>query len=145
MYNTYGQSINLERINSQIQELEKLRNQIQQPVPITQNFQIAPTNNTLKYANSISDVEREMVIGDTPYFSKDMSVVWIKNSKGDIKSYQLEEIIQKDAKDIQIELLQAKIEELAKEMRNNGLSTTTNKPSSNKKPPSVSQVRNSKE
>lgn len=145
MYNTYGQSINLERINNQIQELEKLKTQIQQPVPITQNFQIAPTNNTLKYANSITDVERESVIGDTPYFSKDMSVVWIKNSKGEIKSYQLEEIIQKDAKDIQIELLQAKVEELAKEIRNNGLNTTTNKPSSNKKPASISQVRDSKE
>ena len=145
MYNTYGQSINLERINNQIQELEKLKTQIQQPVPITQNFQIAPTNNTLRYANSITDVERENVIGDTPYFSKDMSVVWIKNSKGEIKSYQLEEIIQKDAKDIQIELLQAKVEELAKEIRNNGLNTTTNKPSSNKKPTSVSQVRDSKE
>jgi hypothetical protein len=145
MYNTYGQSINLERINNQIQELEKLKTQIQQPVPITQNFQIAPTNNTLRYANSITDVERENVIGDTPYFSKDMSVVWIKNSKGEIKSYQLEEIIQKDAKDIQIELLQAKVEELAKEIRNNGLNTTTNKPSSNKKPASVSQVRDSKE
>ena len=144
MYNTYGQSINLERINNQIQELEKLKTQIQQPVPITQNFQITPTNNTLRYANSITDVERENVIGDTPYFSKDMSVVWIKNSKGEIKSYQLEEIIQKDAKDIQIELLQAKVEELAKEIRNNGLNTTTNKPSSNKKPASVSQVRDSK-
>ena len=82
MYNAYGQSISLERINNQIQELEKLKNQIQQPVPITQNFQIAPTNNTLKYANSISDVEKEYVIGDTPYFSKDMSILWIKNSKG---------------------------------------------------------------
>ena len=47
--------------------------------------------------------------------------------------------------DIQIELLQAKVEELAKEIRNNGLNTTTNKPSSNKKPASVSQVRDSKE
>ncbi len=144
MYNAYGQSISLERINNQIQELEKLKNQIQQPVPITQNFQIAPTNNTLKYANSISDVEREYVIGDTPYFSKDMSILWIKNSKGEIKSYQLEEIIQKDAKDIQIELLQSKIEELVKEIRNNGLNTTTDKSNESTKSTGVSQIRNSK-
>ena len=144
MYNAYGQSINLERINNQIQELEKLKNQIQQPVPITQNFQIAPTNNTLRYANSITDVERETVIGDTPYFSKDMSVLWVKNSKGDIKSYELQEVVQKDAKDIQIELLQSKIEELVKEIRNNGLNATADKSNSDTKSTSVSQVRNSK-
>lgn len=65
MYNTYGQSINVDRINNQIQELERLKSQIQQPAPITQNFQIAPSNNTLKYVNSISDVERECYYAKT--------------------------------------------------------------------------------
>ena len=59
-----------------------------------------------------------MVIGDTPYFSKDMSVVWIKNTKGEIKTYELTEIIPKDSKDLQIEFLQTQIEEL-KGMINN--------------------------
>ena len=58
-----------------------------------------------------------MVVGDTPYFSKDMSVVWIKNTKGDIKTYELNEIVPKDNKDIKIEYLQAQIEELKKEMK----------------------------
>jgi hypothetical protein len=143
----FNPQFNIDRINNQILELEKMKTQLgnMQQVPIiNQTFQ-QTSPSVLKYADSIDDVNKEMVVGDTPYFSKDMSVVWIKNSKGEIKSYQLEEIIQKDAKDIQIELLQAKVEELAKEIRNNGLNTTTNKPSSNKKPASVSQVRDSKE
>ena len=70
----------------------------------------------ITYASSMEEVQRDMVIGDTPYFSKDMSVVWIKNAKGDIKTYELTEIVPKDNKDLQIEYLQAQIKELRKEM-----------------------------
>jgi len=127
MYNNYNPQVSLDRINTQIAELEKMRNQMQQPIqpPITQNFQIAPTNReTIKYASSIDEVQRDMVIGDTPYFSKDMSVVWIKNTKGDIKTYELNEIIPKDEKDLRIEYLQAQIEELKKGMIKNERNTT---------------------
>ena len=129
----YSPQASLDRINGQIAELEKLKSQIPQqvqpPTNLTQNFQIAPTNReAIRYANSIEEIEKDLVIGDTPYFSKDMSIVWIKNTKGEIKSYELKEIIQKDEKDIQIELLQAQIEELKKEMSNNA---RTNNPSSN--------------
>ena len=121
MYNTYTPQVSLDRINSQIAELEKMRNQMQQPIQpptnLTQNFQLAPTNrDVIKYANSIDEVQRDMVIGDTPYFSKDMSIVWVKNTKGDIKTYELTEIIPKDDKDLKIEYLQAQIEELKKGM-----------------------------
>ena len=121
MYNTYTPQVSLDRINNQIAELEKMRNQMQQPIQtptnLTQNFQLAPTNrDVIKYANSIDEVQRDMVIGDTPYFSKDMSIVWIKNTKGDIKTYELTEIIPKDDKDLKIEYLQAQIEELKKGM-----------------------------
>lgn len=124
MYNTqyYNNQANLDRVNNQIAELEKIKMQMQQPIAqptnLTQNFQLAPANRDLiKYASSIEDVQKEMVVGDTPYFSKDMSVVWIKNTKGEIKTYELNEIVPKDAKDIQIELLQNEINELKKEMK----------------------------
>ena len=120
MPSAYNSQQNLDRINSQINELEKIRNQLQQPVQptnLTQNFQIAPTNrDVIKYANSIDEVQRDMVIGDTPYFSKDMSIVWIKNTKGEIKSYELSEIVPKDEKDLQIELLQTQVNQLQKEV-----------------------------
>jgi len=126
MYNNpylqYNSQSALDRINNQMAELEKMREQLQKPVQqptnLTQNFQIAPTNREImRYATSIEEVQRDMVINDTPYFSKDMSVVWLKNAKGEIKTYELTEIIPKDNKDIQIEYLQAQIEELRKEMK----------------------------
>lgn len=122
----FNHQANLDRINDQIAQLETLKKQIQQPpqpqqpTNLTQNFQLAPQNrDVIKYAVSIDEVQRDMVVGDTPYFSKDMSVVWIKNTKGDIKTYELTEIIPKDSKDIQIEYLQAQIEELKKGLKDN--------------------------
>lgn len=122
--NTYNPQSSIDRINTQISELEKMREQIshqpiQTPTNLTQNFQIAPnTNSAIRYANSIDEVQKDFVIGDTPFFSKDMSIVWIKNTKGDIKTYELNEIIEKDEKDMQIEFLQAQVNEL-KGMINN--------------------------
>jgi hypothetical protein len=106
-----------EKIDNEIAKLQQMKEQMknnnnQQPA-INQTFQLAPNNShTMRYANTIEDVERESVYFDTPFFSKDMSVVWVKGAKGDIKTYELTEIIQKDNKDIQIEMLQAQINEM---------------------------------
>ena len=129
-----------------------MRQQIQQPAPqptnLTQNFQIAPTNNNvIKYANSMEEVQRNMVIGDTPFFSNDMSVVWIKNTKNEIKTYELTEIIPKDEKDLQIEYLQAQVNELKGRIKNESNAnvdepiTDTNE---SEKPENVSTVRTTK-
>lgn len=125
-YNPYNSQMTVDRINNQMAELEKLKEQLQKPMQpttptnLTQNFQLAPnTRDVIRYASSIDEVQRDMVIGDTPYFSKDMSVVWIKNIKGEIKSYELREIIQKDEKDLKIDYLMAQIEELKKGINNN--------------------------
>ena len=91
----YNQQSNIDRINEQITQLEKMKQQIQQPVQqpqptnLTQNFQLAPTNHTMRFVNTIDDVNKEVVYYDTPYFSKDMTVLCVKNAKGDIKSYEL--------------------------------------------------------
>ena len=152
MYNSiYNAQPSLDRINAQIAELEKLKTQIQapqQPIqPITQNFQIAPTNReVIRYANSIDEVQRDLVIGDTPYFSKDMSVVWIKNTKGEIKSYELTEVIQKDEKDLQIDFLKAQLEELKKGMKESARTNNTDvdEPIKSEKSSNVSNGRTSK-
>ncbi len=122
--NVYNPQAAVDRINNQIAELEKMKQQIpqspiSQPTNLTQNFQLAPSNNLIKYANSIEEVQKDMVISDTPYFSKDFSVVWVKSTNGNIKTYELNEIIPKDEKDFQIEYLQAQIEELKKGMKAN--------------------------
>lgn len=120
---TYNPQASVDKLNEQINNLERMKAQIQQPPvqqPITQNFQLAPTNrDVIRYAGSLEEVQRDMVLGDTPYFSKDMSVVWVKNTKGDIKTYELNEVILKDEKDIKIDFLMAQIEELKKEMKDN--------------------------
>ena len=120
-YNINQQSMG-EQIDYQINQLQQMKEQMKnnmQPPAINQTFQLAPTShNGMKYANTIDDVNKEQVFFDTPFFSKDMSIVWIKNSKGDIKSYELEEIIPKDEKDLQIELLQAQIDELKGKIEN---------------------------
>lgn len=127
-FNTYNPQASIDRINTQIAELEKMKQQLPQPngapTNLTQNFQIAPNSTTMKYADSIEEVQRDIVVGDTPYFSKDMSVLWVKNTRGDIKSYELNEIIQKDEKDLQIEFLQAQIESMKKEMNKNESSSS---------------------
>ena len=126
----YNPQSSIDRINAQMNELEKMKQQLQQPpqqpTNLTQNFQLAPQNrDVIKYAASIDEVQRESVIGDTPFFSKDMSIVWIKNTKGEIKTYELTEIIPKDEKDLKIEFLQAQIKELKKGMNKNESDTIT--------------------
>lgn len=134
-----------ERIDRQLQQASQPH---QQAPNINQTFQIAPTpsQNGVRYANSIDDVNRELVSVDTPFFSKDMSVMWMKNSKGEVKAYQLEEIIQKDDKDLVIESLQMQIDELKKGMMKNAKSVDydDDEPTESKKPTNVSVGRTSK-
>ncbi len=129
--NNFNQQNMYEQIDSQINQLQQMREQIknntsQQPA-INQTFQLAPnSHNGMKYVDTMEDVSKEQVFMDTPFFSKDMSVLWIKNNKGDIKSYELSEIVPKDAKDMQIELLQAQINELKGRIENDANVTNAN-------------------
>lgn len=153
MLQAFNRQDAIDRINQQMNELEKMKQQMQQPqsqqpTNLTQNFQLVPQNrDVIKYATSIDEVNRDMVIGDTPYFSKDMSVVWIKNTKGEIKTYELTEIIPKDNKDLQIEYLQAQIEELKKGMKANEsnaiINDTVAEPVEKSKSTSVSTISKS--
>jgi len=145
-FNVLSPQSNVDRINEQINSLENMKKQIQQPVSqptnLTQNFQIAPTNReVIRYANSMEEVQRDMVIGDTPYFSKDMTVVWIKNTKGEIKTYELQEVVIKDEKDMQIEVLKARIDELERKIENEPSDEYVVEPIEVEKPSSVSTVR----
>lgn len=160
MYNNpYNINLN-DRIDNEIEKLKQMKANIQQPMqPITQNFQLAPTHSGIKYVNTIDDVKKEIVYMDTPFFSKDLSVLWVKNIKGDIKAFELKEIIQKDDKDLQIEYLQEQIEELKGMIKNehnandnkqnvskstsNG-DETTREQIEDDKPSSIQRVRGSK-
>lgn len=142
----FNSQMNLDKIDKQISDLEKLKSQLQQPAPITQNFQLAPNKETIKYSNSLDEVMKEQVYGDTPFFSKDMSILWVKNASNNVKTYELKEIINKDEKDVKIEFLQAQIEELRKEMIENAKSNDeyVNEPIESEKSTNGSNGRTSK-
>lgn len=149
---------NINMINEQINRLEQMRNQIvqqpsqqqQQQPSINQTFQLAPTTqSTLRYVNTMEDVAKEMVFGDTPFFSKDMSVMWLKNAKNEIKTYELNEIVPKDEKDLMIENLKIQLDEMnkvIKEMKDNAKPITANddEPVKSEESPSVPVSRTSK-
>ena len=124
--NTYNPQMTADRIDNQIAELQRMKSQLPQaptPTAINQTFQISPNNQSgMKFVNSIDEVNKEMVVADSPFFSKDLSILWIKNTKGEVKAYELKEIVQKDDKDLIIESLQAQIQEMQREMKENAKS-----------------------
>ena len=148
MFGNYNPQMNIERIDKQISDLERIKSQLQQPTPtnLTQNFQISPSREFMRYANSIDEVQKEIVYGTTPFFSKDMSVLWVKNAPNTIKTYELKEIISKDEKDVKIEFLMAKIAELEKGMNENAKSNNddVDEPVESKEPSDASNGRKSK-
>lgn len=117
-----------ERIDRQLQQSQNPP-QMQQPVPITQNFQLAPNQNQngIKYVNSIDDVKKELVFVDTLFVDKEYTQLWLKNALGEVKTYKLEPIIELDEKDRKIAELTAKIDMLESEMKNSESSTNDNK------------------
>ena len=88
------------------------RFQNQQPT-LNQTIQVSPTPNIgIKYVNSVEDVSRELVFMDTPFLMNDFSKMFIKNAKGEIREFNIEEVIPKDEKDILIEKLTKENEKL---------------------------------
>jgi len=117
---------------------------------INQTFQLAPSSqNNMRFVNTMDDVAKEIVFFDTPFFSKDMSVLWVKNTKNEIKTYELNEIVAKDEKDLMIESLKIQLDEMnktLKEMKNNAKPVVTNddEPIESEEPASVPVSRTSK-
>lgn len=123
----YGSQVSMERIDNQIKELENMRNQLQrnsQPA-INQTFQLAPGNiGGIKFVNGIEDVHKELVFADSVFLSKDFSCMWMKNTKGEVKTYEIKEIVQKDEKDLLIEELMARIDKLERGEKDDKSETT---------------------
>lgn len=108
-----------EKIDSQMRQMQQLnQNQMQQqqPVPITQNFQLAPnpTNNELesKYANNIDEVRNTFVMKTGVFLNKDFTSMWVKTTDGNIKTYELNEVIQQDPKDVEINNLKLELQRM---------------------------------
>ncbi len=135
MYNNpYNIQNARERIDTQIEQLKQMKEQLQMP-SINQTFQLAPSSG-IRHANSIDDVKREMVSAETPFFSSDMTILWLKETSGEIKTYELNQIVEKDEKDLKIDFLMAQIEELKKEVKHESetdIDKSITKPTKSKK------------
>ena len=105
-----------DRIDAQMRQYQQVYNQPQQQAPITQNFQLAPTQASTelegKYANSLDEVKNTFVIKTGIFVTKDFSTIWVKDVTGNIKTYKTEEVVELDEKDKTILLLQKQINEL---------------------------------
>lgn len=131
-----------ERIDKQMQQMQQLnQNQMQQqqqPVPITQNFQLAPNpnNNELesKYVNNIDEVKGIFVMKTGVFLNKELNTLWIKNTNGDIRTFELKELIEIDPKDREIAMLKQELEKMKEMISNesNGNSTIIDEPNESK-------------
>ena len=96
-----------EKIDRQMQQMQQFnQNQTQQqPIPqINQSFQLAPNpnNNELesKYVNNIDEVKGIFVTKTGVFLNKELNTLWIKNTNGDIRTFELNEVIVQDPKDV---------------------------------------------
>ena len=116
-----------EKIDRQMQQMQQLnQNQMQQqPVPtnLTQTFQLAPQINSneleSKYVNNIDEVKGIFVMKTGVFLNKELNTLWIKNTNGDIRTFELNEIIPQDPKDIEINNLKLELQKM-REMINYG-------------------------
>ena len=107
-----------DKIDRQMQQMQQLNQQQQQPIPqVTQNFSIAPTQNNTseleaKYVNNIDEVKNTFVMKTGVFINKDFTSMWLKTTDGNIKTYELNEVIQQDPKDVEINNLKRELEKM---------------------------------
>lgn len=95
-----------DRIDSQLKAL--------QPQAITQNFQIAPSTSELegRYANNIDEVKNTFVLKAGLFINKELDTLWLKDTNGKIRTFEITEILEIDDKDREIRDLKKQIEEM---------------------------------
>jgi predicted nucleic acid-binding Zn-ribbon protein len=99
-----------DRIENQIRQYQQ-----QQQAPITQNFQITPTNTSEiegKYATNIDEVRNTFVIKTGLFVDRDFNTLWVKDVSGRIRTFTLQEVVELDEKDKEILELKKQIEEM---------------------------------
>ncbi len=115
-----------EKIDNQMRQMQQLnQNQMQQQpqIPqVNQTFQLAPnpTNNELesKYANNIDEVRNTFVMKTGVFVNKDFTSMWVKTTDGNIKTYELNEVIQQDPKDVEINNLKLELQRMREMISN---------------------------
>lgn len=123
-FNPYNQNLYLQdlqnmrdRIDRTMQNYQQM--QQQQPIPqpqIHQSFQLAPQSNPSElqsgYANNIDEVRNIFMTKNGVFVNKDLTTLWFKNTEGNIRTFTLAEVIEKDEKDVEIERLKDEINQM---------------------------------
>lgn len=110
---------NLENIIQQANgQLQQLRNR-PTPTNLTQNFQITPQNSTPNdlqsaYVSGVEEVKNIFMTKNGIFVDKGLTNLWFKNTEGNIRTFTLQEVVQKDEKDLEIEELKKQLENLKK-------------------------------
>ena len=118
MYNAYGYNNymnDLQQMRDRIDRQMQMVNQNQpQSTPITQNFQLAPNQEKqgIKFVGNIEDEKKELVFTDTLFVYIYFSTLWFKNASGEVKTYELKEVVEMDEKDRKIMELMARVKYL---------------------------------
>lgn len=112
-----------DRIDKQMMQIQQPMQQQQAPA-INQTFQITPnTSNTNdlegKIAKDFEEVKNSLVMKTAVFLNADYTTAWIKDVSGNIRTFELNEVIELDEKDKQIIALQKQLEEM-KGMIENG-------------------------
>ena len=167
--NGYNQQINnipqtnnydeyIKYLDKEKERVEKSKEQYinryqQQPTVINQTFQSSPNGIVgLKHVNSIEDAEKELTVVETAFVKDDYMQLFIKNAKGEIRTFDMFEVIPKDEKDEIIEQLRSENEKLKGMIKNESANatndeecdTTIDKPTKTKTTSNVSVSRTSK-
>lgn len=119
-------------LDNQIRQMQQNQQQTQ-PTNLTQNFQLAPQQNVGdlegQFAENIEDVRSKFVTKTGLFITRDFSRLWIKDTSGNIRIFDIEEHIELDDKDKEIEMLKKQINDLKEVMENanaNTINTTSN-------------------
>ena len=119
MYNNFSQEQYIRSLQNLKNEAEQRLQQAMQyqPAAINQTFQLAPTQYTNneydgRKAKNIEEVRNTLALKDTLFINDEKDTLWLKDAGGNIKTYNLQEVIELDEKDKKIYELQKQIEEL---------------------------------
>lgn len=141
-----------DRIDKQMAQIQQsqMQQQIQQPTPITQNFQLAPNSLNNKsdldgfIVNDIQEVKNKIVFNDTFFINKDYTLMWKKDTNGNIKTFTIQEVVELDEKDKKILSLQKEIEEMKGLILNGKYGTDDIEPVTKEKPASNATNKSTK-
>ena len=111
-----------DRIDKQMMQMQQPIQQQQTPA-INQTFQITPNNSNAsdlegKVAKDFEEVKNTLVMRTAVFLNSDYTTAWIKDVSGNIRTFELNEVIELDEKDKQILALQKQIEEMKGMMTN---------------------------